>query len=206
MNQLENIFNVFSTLASKLARNVLIALITIVTVILMLFTDGQKTDIYEVIAEITEVIEEKKKPCKFNEESGIWEMNPDAWKEVSNDVLATVYNAVPKQCNGDPAHTASMFALDRTDVLSHRIIAMERTFMDKLGLVYGDVVYIEGTEKWDGPWQIQDTMNKRFAGKHKIDILVPNNIKKGLWNDVKISIPTKEEYKEYTKSLMRPSV
>jgi hypothetical protein len=63
---------------------------------------------------------------------------------------------------------------------------MERTFMQKLGLKYGDVVYIEGTGTYDGVWQIQDTMNKRFAGQHKIDILVPNNIRYGSWDNVKI--------------------
>jgi hypothetical protein len=65
---------------------------------------------------------------------------------------------------------------------------MERTFMKELGLKYGDVVKIEGTNKWDGVWQIQDTMNKRFAGQHKIDILVPNDIKYGKWDNVKIYV------------------
>ncbi|MBR6517652.1 MAG: hypothetical protein IKT40_12545 [Bacilli bacterium] len=108
------------------------------------------------------------------------------WKLVDDKTIATVYNAVPSQCNNDCQHTASMFRLNLNDVLSHRIIAMERTFMQKLGLKYGDVVKIEGTKGYDGVWQIQDTMNKRFAGQHKIDILVPNNIKHGMWNDVKI--------------------
>ena len=108
------------------------------------------------------------------------------WVLVAEDVEATVYNAVPEQCYGDPSYTASMFRLNMNDVYSHRIIAMERTFMKELGLKYGDVVKVEGTGKWDGVWQIQDTMNKRFAGQKKIDILVPNNIKLGKWVDVKL--------------------
>ncbi len=108
------------------------------------------------------------------------------WILVDDKTIATVYNAVPSQCNNDCGNTASMFRLNLNDVLSHRIIAMERTFMKKLGLKYGDVVKIEGTNKWDGVWQIQDTMNKRFAGQHKIDILVPNDIKYGKWDNVKI--------------------
>lgn len=108
------------------------------------------------------------------------------WKLVDSHTLATVYNAIPAQCNGDFGHTASMFTLNLDDVLSHRIIAMERTFMAKLGLKYGDIVKIEGTNGYDGVWQIQDTMNKRFRGEHKIDILVPNNIKYGQWDNVKI--------------------
>lgn len=136
---------------------------------------------------------------------GTWRNKLGNWKTVSNDTIATVYNAVPAQCNKDVVHTASMFKLNLSDVLSQRVIAMERTYMKKLGLRYGDVVYVEGTEKWDGPWQIQDTMNKRFAGLPKIDILVPNNIRSGKWDNVKLSIPTDEQTKMNAKSLMRGS-
>jgi hypothetical protein len=108
------------------------------------------------------------------------------WVLADTTTTATVYNAIPAQCNGDFGHTASMFRLNLDDVLSQRVIAMERTFMAKLGLKYGDVVRIEGTDGYDGVWQIQDTMNKRFAGQHKIDILVPNNIKYGMWDNVKL--------------------
>lgn len=103
------------------------------------------------------------------------------WKPVCNDAIVTVYNAVPEQCNNDIEHTASMFRLNLNDVASHKIVAMERTFMKELGLKYGDVIKIVGTHqgKQDGVYQIQDTMNKRFAGQHKIDILVPNHIKYG---------------------------
>ena len=109
-----------------------------------------------------------------------------AWDLLADDVTATVYNAVPEQCNADFMHTASMFLIDTADVLSHRIIAMERTMMAEYGVRYGDVVRIEGTDLWDGEWQVQDTMNRRFAGLHKIDILVPRNIRHGKWQNVKV--------------------
>ena len=116
------------------------------------------------------------------------------WILVANEVEATVYNAVPSQCDDDPTYTASMFRLDLNDVYSHKIIAMERTFMKKLGLKYGDVVKVEGTGRWDGIWQIQDTMSTRFAGQKKIDFLVPQHVYRGKWNDVKIySLLNKEE-------------
>jgi uncharacterized cupin superfamily protein len=139
------------------------------------------------------------------EQADLWKNNYGTWKLVSDDTLATVYNAVPQQCNSDVVHTASMFKLNLNNVLSQRVIAMERTFMKELGLKYGDVVYIEGTEKWDGPWQIQDTMNKRFAGMHKIDILVPRNIRTGKWDGVKISIPADQQTATNAKSSMKGS-
>lgn len=114
------------------------------------------------------------------------------WTLVSDDTVATVYNAVPAQCNSDVRHTASMYVLNLDDVLSDRIIAMERTMMAEYGIKYGDLVLIEGTGRWDGVWQVQDTMNKRFAGQHKIDILVPENIRHGKWDNVKIYVPANE--------------
>lgn len=126
------------------------------------------------------------------------------WKLVSDEVEATVYNAVPWQCDGDCLHTASMFRLNLNDVYSHRIIAMERTFIKDLGLQYGDVVKIEGTGRWDGVWQIQDTMNKKFAGKKKIDILVPNDIKTGKWENIKLYVLKNKENSYIYKHNMAP--
>lgn len=126
------------------------------------------------------------------------------WNLCAIDVEATVYNAVPAQCNKDFGCTASMFYLDLYDVEAHKIIAMERTFMKEFGLVYGDVVKIEGTGKYDGIYQIQDTMNKRFKGQHKIDILVNESIKYGKWQNVKLYIlKDKNETSNYTKNFKK---
>ena len=51
------------------------------------------------------------------------------WQLIAENVEATVYNAVPEQCDEDPLYTASMFRLNLDDVYSHKIIAMEKTFM-----------------------------------------------------------------------------
>ena len=109
-----------------------------------------------------------------------------SWNLIADDVTATVYNAVPSQCNDDPVHTASMFRLDLDNVESHRIIAMERTMMAEYGISYGDTVLVAGTGRYDGLWQVQDTMNKRFAGKHKIDFLVPKHIRHGKWQNIRV--------------------
>ena len=129
----------------------------------------------------------------YNENSYITQAEPfydyseDAeWKLLCNDTEVTVYHAKESQCNADVQHTASMFKLDLTNPESHKIVAMERTMMKEYGLRYGDLVKIEGTGQRDGVYQIQDTMNKRFKGKHKIDILINNDSSLGIWKNVKI--------------------
>lgn len=112
------------------------------------------------------------------------------WELISSSTVATVYNAVPAQCNSQPLVTASGFHLEKEKIPSYRIIAMERTMMNQYGLSYGDVVKVEGAGEYDGLWQIHDTMNRRFAGKHKIDFLVPENIRHGKWDNVRV-------YKKY---------
>lgn len=114
------------------------------------------------------------------------EKDEPEWELLCADAEITVYHAKESQCNADVQHTASMFKLDLTDPESHKIVAMERTMMKQYGLHYGDLIKIEGTDSRDGVYQIQDTMNKRFKGKHKIDILINNDSKLGIWNNIKI--------------------
>lgn len=150
----------------------------------------------EAKQEVLEIIDEfKGTGVKFSD-----------WQLADSHTIATVYNAIPAQCNGDFGHTASMFRLNLNNVLSQRVIAMERTFMKKLGLKYGDVVYIEGTNGYDGVWQIQDTMNKRFAGQHKIDILVPNNIRYGAWENVNLYVLKDKSLTDQYRSEMAPQI
>lgn len=109
-----------------------------------------------------------------------------AWVLVSDRTTATVYNPVPEQCNADFVHTASMFTIDPKQVHKYHIVAMERTMMKAFGIKWGDEILVVGTGRWDGVWQVEDTMNKRFAGQHKIDFLVPNHIRHGKWENVKV--------------------
>ena len=161
----------------------------------------QEEEKQEVMAMVDNVAKSKQEPKV--ELKGVASKD---WKLADSKTIATVYNAVPAQCNGDFGHTASMFRLNLENVLSQRIIAMERTFMQKLGLKYGDVVYIQGTHGYDGVWQIQDTMNKRFAGMHKIDILIPKSEGLGSWENVKVYKLSNPEEKESIKVNMAPQL
>ena len=192
-------FNEILATVKSLAKNGLLTATLITNIILSFQLNHTQKQLLQQAAQTEQVAPKKDAvaPEKTREEKLA---NPDGkWRAIANDVTATVYNAVPSQCNNDVKHTASMFKLNLNDVLSHRIIAMERTMMKEYGLKYGDVVKIEGTGKWDGLWRIEDTMNKRFAGQHKIDILVPNNITKGQWQNVVISVPGDEQTKTWAK-------
>jgi hypothetical protein len=128
------------------------------------------------------------------------------WELICSQAIATVYNAVPSQCDSDCGITANMFRLNLNDVYSHRVLAIERTMMDRYGLKMGDVVYIEGVGKYDGVWQVQDKINKRFAGMDKIDLLLPSDVKYGKWDNVKIyALKDKTQTAEY-KAQLAPSL
>lgn len=113
----------------------------------------------------------------------------DSWTVAATSVTATIYHAVPAQCNDDYLHTASMRTVVPETIAEDRILAMERTMMRRLGIAYGDVVKVEGAGSMDGLWTVEDTMNKRYAGQDRIDFLVPQSIQGGLWRDVTIKVP-----------------
>lgn len=90
---------------------------------------------------------------------------------------ATVYNATPKQCNGDYLVTASGFKLDSCSQYPHRICAVSRDLLKEFS--YGDSIYVTGTGKYDGWWHIEDTMNKRY--RKRIDLLIDQEMDIGKW-------------------------
>jgi len=117
--------------------------------------------------------------CPFSEE----------WTIITESATATVYHACRRQCNRDYLHTASNYRIVPSKIAQQRILAMERTMMSKYGIKYGDVILLEGTDGYDGLWQVQDTMNERFAGQEKIDLLVPKTVRFGKWENVRVSVP-----------------
>lgn len=158
--------------------------------------DAQKEQIQAVAEDATEMVDDT---TNNKESKGPWQL-------VCGGAIATVYNAVAGQCNPDYGRTASMFRLNLKNPYSHRIIAIERTMMDKYGLEMGDVVYLEGVGKYDGVWQVQDKMNKRFAGQDKIDLLVNGNTKTGKWDNVKIYTLKDKSLTSQYKSELAPQL
>lgn len=108
------------------------------------------------------------------------------WLLISTSTTATVYNAVPEQCNDQPAVTASGRHIDTERVEELRILAMERTMMARYGIQYGDTVLVRGAGAYDGEWVVEDTMHPRNAGLDKIDFLVPESVRLGKWENVEV--------------------
>ena len=107
------------------------------------------------------------------------------WLLISAGTTATVYNAVPDQCNAQPSMTASGRRITG-DVAELRILAMERTMMARHGIHYGDTVLVRGAGSYDGEWVVEDTMSPRWAGQDRVDFLVPDDVKLGRWDKVEI--------------------
>lgn len=158
--------------------------------------DAQKEQIQAVAEETTEVVDDTTNSEEDN----------SPWQLACGGAIATVYNAVAGQCNPDYGRTASMFRLNIKNPESHRIIAIERTMMDRYGLRMGDVVYLEGVGEYDGVWQVQDKMNKRFAGMDKIDLLVNGDTKTGKWDNVKIYTLKDKSLTSQYKSELAPQL
>ena len=97
-------------------------------------------------------------------------------------VTATVYHAVPEQCNNDPGHTASMFKLDLKNPYKHRIIAVSRNLLKEYPM--GTLVKVSGVGKYSGTYQVQDKMNKRYF--NRIDILINIGMPLGKWTKATI--------------------
>lgn len=124
----------------------------------------------------------------IKEENAQWQEPKTFEKHIllEDTITATIYHACVKECNSDPTRPASWnFVIDTNRPGAHKIIAMERTLQAKHGLKWGDIVYIEGTD-YDGYYQVQDRMNKRYAGMARIDILVDNDIHYGKWKNVRL--------------------
>jgi hypothetical protein len=109
------------------------------------------------------------------------------WELLSTGFTGTVYNASENQTDSTPNITATQFRINLGAPESHRILAIERTMLQKYGLKMGDVVRVEGTNSdLDGVWQLQDKMARKFQNQEKIDFLVANDRKLGKWNNLSL--------------------
>ena len=98
-------------------------------------------------------------------------------------VTATVYHAVPEQCDSDCLVTASGAKISSAEsAYDHRYIAVSRDLLDVFP--YGTMVEVSGCGELSGVYEVQDTMNRRYKGY--IDILINPDMQGGKWEGVRV--------------------
>ena len=98
-------------------------------------------------------------------------------------VTATVYHAVPEQCDKDCLVTASGAKIASAEsAYEHRYLAVSRDLLDVFP--YGTKVEVSGCGELDGVYTVADTLNKRYKGY--IDLLINPDMRGGKWEGVRI--------------------
>ena len=98
-------------------------------------------------------------------------------------VTATVYHAVPEQCDSDCLVTASGAKIESAEsAYEHKYLAVSRDLLDVFP--YGTMVEVSGCGELDGVYTVADTLNKRYKGY--IDILINPDMRGGKWEGVRI--------------------
>ena len=98
-------------------------------------------------------------------------------------VTATVYHAVPEQCDSECLVTASGAKISSAEsAYDHRYIAVSRDLLDVFP--YGTMVEVSGCGELDGIYWVADTMNRRYKGY--IDLLINPDMKGGKWEGVRM--------------------
>ena len=91
------------------------------------------------------------------------------------DVTVTTYNPTEEQCDSTPNQTADGTIIKPWKATEYRYVALSRDLLSRWGgpFEYGDYIVIEGTDGWDGVYQVRDTMNPKWT--NRVDILTTNS-------------------------------
>ncbi len=99
-------------------------------------------------------------------------------------MTVTTYNPTRHQTDSTPNETADGTIIKPWLATNYRYVALSRDLIARWGgpFEYGDYVVIEGTDGWDGVYQVRDTMNPKWV--KRVDILTTNSMFK--YTDVKM--------------------
>ena len=109
----------------------------------------------------------------------VWQLEDDCGFQEANkiafDVTVTTYNPTRQQCDSTPNITADGTRINPKKATQYRYVALSRDLLSRWGgpFDYGDYIVIEGTGKWDGVYQVRDTMNPKWV--KRVDILTTNS-------------------------------
>ena len=99
-------------------------------------------------------------------------------------VGAVAYFFAIKNRSSSGASTADGTIIKPWKATQYRYVALSRDLLSRWGgpFDYGDYIIIEGTDGWDGVYQVRDTMNPKWV--KRVDILTTNSRFK--YTDVKM--------------------
>ena len=109
----------------------------------------------------------------------VWELQNNCdtqyTNKISYKVTVTTYNPTTEQCDSTPNITADGTTIKPWRATDYRYVALSRDLLSRWGgpFEYGDYIVIEGTGKWDGIYQVRDTMNPKWT--NRVDILTTNS-------------------------------
>ena len=97
------------------------------------------------------------------------------WSVEEYNVTVTTYNPTRQQTDSTPHITADGTKFKTWKATQYRYVALSRDLLSRWGgpFNYGDFIIIEGTGKWDGVYQVRDTMNPKWT--NRVDILTTNS-------------------------------
>ena len=126
----------------------------------------------------------------------VWELEDNCGfteaDKIAFNVTVTTYNPTKQQCDDTPNITADGTKIKPWRATEYRYVALSRDLLSRWGgpFDYGDYIVIEGTGKWDGVYQVRDTMNPKWV--KRVDILTTNSRFK--YNNITMYKYVDEEY------------
>ena len=109
----------------------------------------------------------------------VWELQNNCDSQYTNKisykVTVTTYNPTRSQTDSTPNELADGTKIKPWRATDYRYVALSRDLIARWGgpFEYGDYIVIEGTDKWDGIYQVRDTMNPKWT--NRVDILTTNS-------------------------------
>ena len=111
-------------------------------------------------------------------------------RRASNEfiVTGTMYSPTLAQCDATPNITADGTKINPNHASQYRYVALSRDLLERWGgpFQYGEYIAVEGTKrgKYDGIWQVRDTMNPKWL--KRVDFLVTNGTQPFKYDEIKI--------------------
>ena len=109
----------------------------------------------------------------------VWELQNNCDSQYTNKisykVTVTTYNPTRNQTDSTPNELADGTKIKPWRATDYRYVALSRDLIARWGgpFEYGDYIVIEGTDGWDGIYQVRDTMNPKWT--NRVDILTTNS-------------------------------